>query len=313
MDLKEIQKPVRDLLDKTDSILMEEVKSDIKLINRISQLTPVTKGKKIRSTLLFLLAGLTNNFTDDLPTIASSCEMLHLSSLIHDDIVDNSELRRGEKTLNCNLGNYISVLWGDYLFIDSLNILKKVQEKIYVFVILEASKSMIEGQLIESENQFNFDINIDTYYRIIQKKTSSLFVGISEIAAALTDDSQDSIKKYRKFGLDFGTIFQISDDMLDIFSNSSGKDRFRDLKEGKITLPFMLLFKECKEDIRPIVIEGNQEQLLKLFEKYKIKELSIEVINSFHQQCLLFLDAFPDSVYKKSLIHLLDFIVYRDY
>ena len=116
MNLKEIQQPVEHLLKETDKLLRNRVKSNIPIINKINKIAPISKGKKIRSTLLFLLAGMNGSLSSypQLPEIAASIEMFHLSSLIHDDIVDNSDLRRGEQTLHSNLGSNLSVLWGDF-------------------------------------------------------------------------------------------------------------------------------------------------------------------------------------------------------
>lgn len=312
MDLEEIQAPVKDLLDESNSFLEKELRSNINLVNRIRHDTPIIKGKKIRSTLLFLLAGSGNILTRDLPGIAASLEMLHLSSLIHDDIIDNSEYRRGEKTLNFNFGNFISVLWGDFLFITSLNIFNDIDKK-FTDIILKSARLMIEGQLLEAENTSNYEIEMETYYDIIKKKTSALFAGIGEIASSLNGASARTTKGFHDFGLNFGTMFQISDDMLDIFSENSGKDRFRDLKEGKITFPIILLLKNNARHLVENFSEDNKDALLNLLHEYKIKQSSMLQIKEYYGKCASFLDGFPDSIYKKSLLKLLNFVTYRDY
>lgn len=318
MNLEEIQKPVVRLLAETNSILKEKVKSDIRLLNMMINLTPITKGKKIRSTLFYLLAGLKSPMpgpaeAHELIEIASAIEMFHLSSLIHDDIMDNSEKRRGEKTLNTNIGNFRSVLWGDYLFINAFSTIHNIGKPFLLDTVLETAKIMVEGQIIEVENAYNFDIQLETYYDIINRKTSSLFAAVALLVTLLHGESQQQKDLFYQFGLNFGTIFQVSDDMLDIFSTHSGKDRFRDLEEGKLTLPFILLMNETNTDSRNAFSEGNREKLLELFEKHKIKEQCLEKIADYHGRCLDFLKSYPDSVYKKSLLGLLDFVKYRDY
>ncbi len=318
MDLKQIQKPVEQLLAETNSILKEKVKSDIRLLNMMINLTPITKGKKIRSTLFFLLAGLKDPMpqpavSHELIEIAAAVEMFHLSSLIHDDIMDNSEQRRGEKTLNTNIGNFRSVLWGDFLFISAFTAIHNLGKPYLLDTVLKTAKIMVEGQIIEVENAYNYDIELDTYYDIINRKTSSLFAAVALLVPLLYGESQQQKDLFYQFGLNFGTIFQVSDDMLDIFSTRSGKDRFRDLEEGKLTLPFILLMKETNKDTRDAFSEGNREKLLELFEKYNIKELCLEKISDYHGRCIEFLKSYPDSVFKKSLLGLLDFVKYRDY
>ncbi len=315
MNLKDIQQPIADLLEETSQILEERVKSDISVINEITDLAPVSRGKKIRSTLQFLLAGMTDSLLPEYqhPQIAASIEMFHLSSLIHDDVVDNSKFRRGKETLHNNLGNNMTFLWGDYLFISSFSALNRIGKKILMDIILKAARMMIEGQIIELANTFNFNMEEAIYYDIINKKTSSLFAAVTQISAALNGESEENQERYFQFGLDFGTIFQVSDDMLDIFSDTSGKDRFSDLKEGKITLPFILLGKECRKDLEKHFENKDPEKLLSLFEECGTKALCLEAIEEYYQRALGFLEPFPDSVFKESMLSLLEFIRYRDY
>jgi len=315
MNLKDIQKPIAHLLEETNAILLKEIENyqgSIRLIHEVSNRTPISQGKKIRSTLLFLLAGLNDSLTPDLPSIAAPIEMLHLSSLIHDDVVDNSELRRGKKTLNSYFGNTISVLWGDFLFIHSLHNFNKYHKR-FTDIVLNSACTMVEGQLLEVQNTHNYDIAPETYFDIITKKTSSLFAGVAQIAATLNGSSPQKIEEFYHFGLNFGSMFQISDDILDIFSEDSGKDRFRDLKEGKITLPIILLIKENQLQAVKNFSEATQEDLLTLSRQYRIKEISLEQIIAYYDRCRSFLDHFPPSVFRDSLLNLLHFIKSRNY
>ncbi|MCP5050735.1 MAG: polyprenyl synthetase family protein [bacterium] len=295
--------------------MIKRVRNDTSLLDKIGDLTPVARGKKIRSTLLFLLAGMNGTMSPAmaLPEIAASIEMFHLSSLIHDDVMDDSKLRRGAETLQNNLGNTMTVLWGDYLFIDAFIALNNIGKKFLMDIIFESAKWMVEGQIIELGNTFNFKLEEEKYYEIVNKKTSALFAGVTQIAAALKDEPEDVQEKYYQVGMDFGTIFQVSDDMLDIFSENSGKDRFSDLKEGKITLPIILLQKVFKKDIATTYSQQDPEGLVALFDEYNTKELCLEVIGKHSDRVSGFLNDFPDSIYKESALRLLDFIKYRDY
>ncbi len=180
-------------------------------------------------------------------------------------------------------------------------------------IVFLAAKLMVEGQIIEFENANNFDLTLDGYFDIIRRKTSSLFGAVAQIAAVLAGKPATTAQQYYKFGLDFGDIFQVNDDILDIFSASSGKDRFRDLEEGKITLPFILLLKECETDVKTPFLNADRDELLRLFEKHDIKKLCLEKISAIHSRCVEFLNPFPDSPFKSSLLSILNFIKYRVY
>jgi len=313
MDLKKIQTPIGKQLLETNELIIKELRSSSNLIRKITNLTPISKGKKIRSTLLFLLAGLNKTKNSKLPFIAASIEMLHLSSLIHDDIVDNSKWRRGEKTLNVNLGNYISVLGGDFLFIKSLNFLNRIENKDLIDIVLDAAECMIEGQILEVDNNFNFDISTKTYYNVVKKKTGALFGGIAAIVPLLTKNTILGKNDFYQFGLDFGTMFQVHDDILDIFSKNTGKDRFRDLKEGKITLPYIILLRKRKREVKELIGKGNYKKLLSLFDEVDIKELCYQEVQLYHRNCIQFLSGFPHSLYKDLLLGLLEFTISRNY
>ncbi|MCK5004098.1 MAG: polyprenyl synthetase family protein [Candidatus Aminicenantes bacterium] len=314
MILKDIQSPVQKLLNDTTSVLSATLNSDVNLINQIKAVVPVSKGKKIRSTLLFLLSGANNNYSDKLLNIASSIELFHLSSLIHDDILDSADQRRGEKTLNNSMGNMISVLGGDFLFVHSLNIMNNIKNPRLLDILLDSTRIMVEGQLQEIENNFNYDVSLETYLEVISKKTSSLFGAVTRMAAIISGEETKIENEFYEFGINFGNIFQISDDLIDIFSTSSGKDRFRDLQEGKITLPFILLQNSsAKEDVKKYFSVEHSKKLLDLFERYNIKEKSQEKVDEYYKKCQNFLERFSPSPYKESLTKILDFIRFREY
>lgn len=313
MNLDVIQEPVKDLLDRTDEIIEASIHSSVDLIEEMNSFTPILKGKKIRSTLLFILAEMCDISTEKLPNIAASIEIFHLSSLVHDDIIDNSDLRRGEKTLNAHFGNHVSVLGGDFLFINSLMIMEKMKEKKLLNVMLNAVRTMVEGQIIEAGNTFNYNTTEEIYTKIISRKTAALFGAVSQMVSVLRNDDLETNKEFYEFGLNFGAMFQISDDILDIFSDKSGKEQFNDLKEGKITLPYILLLKEIEEDKKIDFLTWDKNELIKVFEDKKIKEKSLEIINNYYEKCLSFLNKFEDSKYRTILLKILHFIKDREY
>lgn len=316
MNYLKIQEPVRPLLKEMEKILAAHAGSRVRLISALRDCTPVDKGKKIRATFFFLLNGIARNGRrreDDLPLLGASIEMLHLSSLVHDDIVDNSSRRRGAKTPNRHFGDYLSVLWGDFLFITAMRMLSRADYYSAIDMLSEASRQMIEGQILEFENNFNYGINLRTYYDIIRRKTSSLFAGIADLAAHLTDVPAHRVADFRCFGRDFGMIFQISDDLLDLFSENSGKERFQDLKEGKVTLPYILLLRAGGLPLVRDFARSSPEPLLARCRDLEIREQSLVIVDRFYRRCRRFLDSFQPSPCLDSLADLLDFVRHREF
>ncbi len=327
MDYLKIQAPVRPLLKDAEQILSSHIGSKVRLIAELRDHTPVGKGKKVRATFLFLLAGIARDGhgpsgrrEDGLPLLGAAIEMLHLSSLVHDDIVDNSSWRRGEKTPNHHFGDYLSVLWGDFLFITAVRMLSRDGRDAAVAMLAGASRQMIEGQILEFENSFNYDISPRTYYDIIRRKTSSLFAGIAELAASRAGAAMrrrgmaaHRAEEFRRFGRDFGMIFQVSDDLLDLFSERSGKGRFQDLKEGKVTLPYILLMRAGGLPLIRNFARSGPGPLLERCRSLEIKEQSLAIVDRYHRRCSRFLRSFPPSPCRDSLESLLEFVRYREY
>jgi len=319
MDYLKIQEPVLPLLKRTDRILVREIGSQVGLISELRRHTPIDKGKKIRATFFFLLAGIAgddgrhNGRGEGLPSLAAAIEMLHLSSLVHDDVVDHSSFRRGEKTPNHHFGDYLSVLWGDFLFISSIRMLTREDRQAAVRMLAEVSRQMIEGQILEFANSFNYRIQTRTYYGIIRRKTASMFAGIASLAACLPGGARRRAADFYRFGQDFGMIFQISDDLLDIFSSRSGKGRFQDWQEGKVTLPYILLL---QAGALPLIKEFDPSAPQPLLERCRslgMQEKSMRIIDRYYRKCALFLRSFPSSPCRRSLEDLLEFVRYREY
>lgn len=313
MDYAKVQEPILPLLRSTEKILTGHIGSKVRLISELRRHTPVGKGKKVRAAFFFLLAGMNRLKDDNLAQVAAAIEMLHLSSLVHDDIVDNSAWRRGEKTPNHHFGNYLSVLWGDYLFINSIRMLTSDKRQAIIRMMLAAAKQMIEGQILEFENNFNYRIQTRTYYDIIRKKTSSMFANIAGLVPLLKGGPARADADFFRFGQDVGMIFQISDDLLDIFSDQAGKSCFQDLREGKVTLPYILLLRHGALPLIKNFSRSGPQPLLERCRALGIKEQSLQIIDRYYRKCASFLETFPPSAHRESMANLLEFIRYRDY
>ena len=313
MELKKIQSPVQRQLDAVDHLLREKFRIHKGVIRRMMGKTPIQSGKRIRPTLMFLLAGARESSDPQLPAIASELELIHLSSLIHDDVMDHSTMRRGRKSLNMDEGNQMSILWGDYLFISAFRSLNRIGHSPVVQTAMDVAVQMIEGQMLELDHQHDLATTRKSYLSIIRQKTGSLFAGIARIVANLDANLDADPGEYERFGMSFGTLFQMQDDLIDIFSTLSGKDRFRDLMEGKITLPLILLLEENRETGEELLKKRDFSAIDILMRERGILENMKQMTHQYASECHQFLRAFPPSIFRDSLDQLVEFIESRDY
>ena len=314
MEYREIQEPVLPLLQAAERMLAREIGSQVKLIGELGRGTPVAGGKKIRAVFFFLLARLSGARDEGLADLGAAIEMLHLSSLVHDDIVDHSSRRRGRQTPNHHFGDSVSVLWGDFLFITSIRMLTRAARTEAVSILAETSRRMIEGQVLEYANNFNYRLDARTYTDIIGRKTASLFEGIAVLAAGPGNRAAAAdVKAFCRFGRDFGMIFQVSDDLLDIFSQRSGKGRFQDLKEGKVTLPYIRLIAGGGLRLIRSFDPARPEPLLARGRRWGVRAQSLAIVDRHARRCREFLQRFPPSPERDSLAGLVDFIRRREY
>ena len=221
------------------------------LRERITQ-TVERPGKRLRSILLFLLAQ-SNGEVKDLERIAraaSSVEMLHLASLVHDDVIDRSEFRRGVSSLHHAFGNKIAVLAGDYMLAQSLVFVINEEDRRIPHSLANAASTLVAGEILEIDLAGNINISFEDYIRVIKGKTASLLVSCTQSGAILAGYSNEIVEECGNLGLHFGIAFQIIDDILDygIGTESLGKKNFDDLKNGLITLPLLLYFQKNPKD-----------------------------------------------------------------
>jgi len=313
VDLAAIQAPVQSDLAAIHQIIKKKFVNPTPTVQRILEKSPVHKGKLIRPTLMFLLAGARQCQDPQLPRIATEMEMLHLSSLIHDDVMDHSTMRRGRRSLNVDEGNQMSILWGDHLFINAFRGLNSTGCAVAVSVAMDVAAQMIEGQMLELDHQNDLGITRDTYMAIIGLKTGALFAGIARIAASLAAPIPAEPEAYSTFGLSLGILYQIRDDMIDIISPSSGKDRYRDLQEGKITLPLILLLQRKGHMARKLLRKRDYAAIDDLLHRTGIQNEVEARIKRLSADCRGFLNAFPPSAFRESLLGMVDFIGARDY
>jgi len=256
--IKEARDMVKSSLDLSDEMMRQVAENSPKgLRERITQ-TVEKPGKRLRSILLFLLSqsnGEKKNL-ERMARAAASVEMLHLASLVHDDVIDRSEFRRGVSSLHYDFGNKIAVLAGDYMLAQSLMFVVNEEDRRIPQSLAKAASALVAGEILEVDLAGNINISFEDYIRVIEGKTASLLVSCAQSGAILAGYDNEIVEACGDLGLHFGIAFQIIDDILDygIGAESLGKNNFGDLQNGLITLPLLLYFqKNPKEEMEMLV------------------------------------------------------------
>ncbi len=237
--LDQIKAVIKDELERFDVHFKEAMKSNVGLLDRITYYIAQTKGKQVRPMFVFLCAKTISDVSDLTYNSASLIELLHTASLVHDDVVDDSNKRRGFFSINALWKNKISVLVGDFFF--SKGFLLALDEKNYtgLHIISRAVKELSEGEILQIDKARKLDIEEDIYFEIIKQKTASLIGAACSAGAASVTDDQDAIDKFWKLGEHIGIAFQIKDDLFDYGTDDIGKPLGIDIKEQKMTLPLI--------------------------------------------------------------------------
>lgn len=251
---EEIIKPIKDSIGEF-SLLYEGLSdSGIKLLDDMLTHVGQTRGKQLRPTLLLLIAGAFGNMSDKAVRAALAVETLHITTLIHDDVVDESLLRRGKQTLNSIWGNKLAVLAGDYLYAKALNILVDIEDNEILKTISRVAQEMGEGELLQQENAREYNLTEEKYYEVIRKKTAVLFSACCKIGAIVGRADESDKQKMYEFGQCLGIAFQIQDDILDYSKGlDTGKAYGNDIREQKITLPLIYGLRNADSSQREFV------------------------------------------------------------
>jgi len=321
--LEKICLPIEKELKELETIFSSVVKTDVKLIKDIFSYVVSIKGKRLRPILLLLCSGLKGKPTDKSIQTAIIVELLHSATLIHDDVVDNSHLRRGNPSVNSIWENRISVLIGDYLFAHIFGSLVDMNDNRLIKIISEVTSQMSQGEMLQMERAHDFQMDEETYMKLISNKTASLLAATCQIGAITSsvDNDPEHIENMRNFGENLGIAFQIKDDLLDFYGKQEdlGKPIGKDLIENIITLPVMFSLKntdqENRKKILSIMEKSNEDELETIIEFVKNSgglEYAEQKADSYIKSALKRLDDYPSSQYKESLILLSEYITSRN-
>jgi octaprenyl-diphosphate synthase len=317
-DLKKISAPIQKELDEFKIEFRQAMKSKVALIDLISKYILRQKGKKIRPILVLLSAKLCGEVNKRTYLGATLVEMLHTATLIHDDVVDDAQTRRGFASINAVWKNKIAVLMGDFMLSRGLLLALENDECGFLKITSKAVKRMSEGELLQIQKNRKFDVNEDTYFRIISDKTASLITACCELGASSATSNKNEIQLMSEFGENIGIAFQLRDDILDYVGKKKimGKSSGSDLKEKKFTLPLIHALgnsskKESKEIIS-IVKNGsfskNKSIVMEFIKEYKGIDYAVNKTREFCSIAKGKIKDFKSSETKETLINFVDFI-----
>ena len=255
--LSEIFEPIRDDLARVETEFVQHVQSKVELIPRIGKYIQSSGGKRIRPAVLLMAARLCGYTGDRAVLYAAVVEFIHTATLVHDDIIDDAELRRGRLAVHSQWGNDITVLLGDYLYIKSMALALTHDELEIIRLLCDVTLRMIEGELYQLTKNGDPDVTEEEHFEIIRRKTAYLFSGCARIGGMLAGRPDADVEALGQYGFKLGIAFQLVDDLLDLTGTvqSLGKPVASDLREGKITLPVIALMQRADPEARALVAD----------------------------------------------------------
>ena len=320
--LSEIRKPVEEEMKEFDKRFKSAISSNIPLLNIVTRYVLRRKGKQMRPLFVFLTSKLTGEITESTYTAASLIELMHTATLVHDDVVDESNERRGVLSINAIWKSKVAVLFGDFLLARGL--LLAVEKKDYQLleIVSNASREMSEGELVQIQKSRSLNIDMDTYYEVIRKKTASLIAACTSCGAAASGAGREEMETVYEMGINIGMAFQIKDDLFDYQPHGLiGKPTGNDIKEKKFTLPLIYALNQADSGKRKALIRkirnGNRSQKIVNEVVEFVNEMggivfAREKMDEFKQQAIRSLNTFPESPARTALKDLVEFTVSRN-
>jgi len=320
---EQIKQPILAEMELFEKKFHEAMSSKVALLNRITYYIVNRKGKQMRPMFVFLTAKMVSDGLVNERTYrgASVIELIHTATLVHDDVVDDSNRRRGFFSINALWKNKIAVLVGDYLLSKGLLLSIDNGDFDLLKIISVAVREMSEGELLQIEKARRLDITEDVYYEIIRQKTATLIAACCSLGAcSVVPENTEVVEKMRKFGELIGMAFQIKDDLFDYTDDAIGKPTGIDIKEQKMTLPLIYVLNHCTPKEKSWVINSIKNHNK---DKKRVKEVIAFVKNNnglsyaeekmveFQQEALLLIQNFPDSIYKDALTLMVNYVIER--
>jgi octaprenyl-diphosphate synthase len=319
----EIYKLIENGMAQVEEELQRQASSGIKLIDRIGQYICHSGGKRIRPAILLLGSQMCGYDGPISSRLGAVIELIHSATLVHDDIIDNASVRRGRASVNAQWGNEITVLMGDWLYMTSFRLALGERHFKVLDVLIEATRKMIEGELIQLAFNGNLDITEEQHLDISMRKTAFLFSACSQLGGILGSAGEEKEELLRHYGLNVGLAFQLVDDVLDLTSNEStlGKPVGSDLREGKLTLPLIYLMRDGEPHHRRLVQmalrednpdTASRDAIIQLVRDYHTADRVMDIAHNYAQKARDCLHEFPAGKARDALMSIPDYIVERD-
>jgi octaprenyl-diphosphate synthase len=321
---REIFDLVRADLQKVEEEFCQQSVSSVRPISEIGQYLQENGGKRLRPTLVLLSSKLCGCESSAAVRLGAVMELIHTATLVHDDVIDGADIRRGHPSTNCRWGNHTSVLAGDWLYMQAFNIALAERNFKILDLLIGLTQVMVEGELLQLAHLRKLDVSEDDYLELAYRKTACLFSACLRLGALLAGRSEEEEMKLGSYGSDLGLAFQLVDDILDFTSSETvlGKPTGSDLREGKVTLPLIYLLQKCTPEetkkVSWVLEEGDFQkvkfsEILKLVERYGTLHAARRKAQNYAERAKACLDGFHDSQYKDALRSLAEFIVERDF
>ncbi len=320
LKLKDIQAPVASEMEEFERKFRQSMKSKVMLLDKITGYIVRRKGKQMRPLFVFLSAGATGQITESTYRGASLIELLHTATLVHDDVVDNADQRRGFFSINALWKNKIAVLVGDFLLAKGMLLSMENNDIDLLRITTEPVKEMSEGELMQMAKSKTLDITEEIYFEVIRQKTASLIKSCCKVGACSSGADDELVEQMGEFGLAVGMAFQIKDDLFDYGTFEIGKPRGIDIIEKKLTLPLIYALSKAdrskKKHIKKLIKNAEKKPKLvsEVIDFVKSSggiEYAIAIMEEYHNKAKKILHSFPESTYRSSLEDLVQFTIER--
>jgi octaprenyl-diphosphate synthase len=317
-DWKQIVQPLEPFLQTVAERLAEQVQAFDADLACYAEYALTGQGKQLRPALVGLSAGATGGVNDAHISVAAIIEMVHLATLVHDDVMDEATVRRGRPTMSANWGNELSVLLGDCLFAHALELAASFPTPDICRAVASATNTVCAGEILQTQQRCNFSISRADYYKVLGMKTGELFALSCDLGAYLNHAPEARRKALHDYGLALGTAYQIYDDCLDLFGTeeSTGKSLGTDLAQGKLTLPLLIVLEQAEDSARAKLRSMIQDwrplyfpQVLTLLKRFSALKESQGVIRQYVATARRALEPLPDSPSRLALLRLSEFLV----